>query len=365
MKKAYFLLCTTLCATLAVTSASEVGADRILKEHRLAMLQWQQQVEAAPTRQAKEALIEKAPDSTAYGQRMMQEIGADLGKEWTLPYSTWLMQNNSELKVKEVLYLMNKVEQSLLKSPEIGKFCIALVGAAENDDSLDPNNENTPYQVGFLGNKITFIENVLRETQDKRVKGEASLALSVALGKMGGAADLNKRRLDLLRTAIIEAVDSKVGDVTVGELAQEELYRMTKLTKGQVAPDLVGTDAHGQPLKLSNYRGKVVMLVFWCSWENGPELLDYLRKSAQMHEGKAVQIVTVNKDTTENLKTMVDMGRTVGVTFTDPNAELFTTYRVSTSPWCVVLNKKGVIEYTGPVGSFADLTIDAVLEEKE
>ncbi|SHI69594.1 AhpC/TSA family protein [Rubritalea squalenifaciens DSM 18772] len=364
MNKALSIICTTLCVSLAAANATEAGADRVLKEHRLATLQWQQQLAAAPSVDAKAALIDKAPDASAYGARMIQEIKGGLNQEWSVPYSTWLLQNHPKLLVKEARFMMSAAETAHMKSPEIGKFCIALVGAAENDASVDVANDNTPYQVGFLSEKIKFIEKVLAESPSKRVKGEASLALSMALGKMGGGAGLNKRRLDLLRPAIIDAMDSKIGDTTVGELAQEQLYRMTKLTKGRVAPELVGTNAQGQPLKLSDYRGKVVMLVFWSSWENGPQVLEFLKKSEKQHAGKPFQLIGVNNDTRDNLKDLAELGMVPGVNFSDPDETLFRTYRIETSPWCLVLNQQGVIEYTGQLGSFADLTVNAVLAEK-
>jgi cytochrome oxidase Cu insertion factor (SCO1/SenC/PrrC family) len=36
--------------------------------------------------------------------------------------------------------------------------------------------------------------------------------------------------------------------------------------EGEPAPDIVGTDQDGKQLKLSDYRGKVVLLDFWASW---------------------------------------------------------------------------------------------------
>jgi peroxiredoxin len=44
-------------------------------------------------------------------------------------------------------------------------------------------------------------------------------------------------------------------------------YMVSSLTIGKVAPDIVGEDLDGNQLKLSEYRGKVVLLVFsgdWC-----------------------------------------------------------------------------------------------------
>ena len=35
---------------------------------------------------------------------------------------------------------------------------------------------------------------------------------------------------------------------------------------GKPAPEIDGVDFHGMPLKLSDYQGKVVVVVFWGSW---------------------------------------------------------------------------------------------------
>jgi cytochrome oxidase Cu insertion factor (SCO1/SenC/PrrC family) len=35
---------------------------------------------------------------------------------------------------------------------------------------------------------------------------------------------------------------------------------------GDTAPDIEGTDADGRAFRLSDYRGKVVLLDFWASW---------------------------------------------------------------------------------------------------
>ncbi len=35
---------------------------------------------------------------------------------------------------------------------------------------------------------------------------------------------------------------------------------------GRAAPEIVGTDLDGRPMKLSDFRGKVVMLDFWGDW---------------------------------------------------------------------------------------------------
>lgn len=60
--------------------------------------------------------------------------------------------------------------------------------------------------------------------------------------------------------------DVSMDDVTMGEIAERALFRLRNLAIGQVAPEIEGKDVHGRPFKLSDYRGKVVVLTFWGHW---------------------------------------------------------------------------------------------------
>ena len=48
--------------------------------------------------------------------------------------------------------------------------------------------------------------------------------------------------------------------------ATSALFELKNLSIGKVAPDIVGEDLDGTPMKLSDYRGKVVVLDFWGDW---------------------------------------------------------------------------------------------------
>jgi hypothetical protein len=50
---------------------------------------------------------------------------------------------------------------------------------------------------------------------------------------------------------------------TVREKAEAELFQIRHLAVGQVAPEIEGEDQDGKRFKLSDYRGKVVLLDFW------------------------------------------------------------------------------------------------------
>jgi hypothetical protein len=56
------------------------------------------------------------------------------------------------------------------------------------------------------------------------------------------------------------------GKGTLGQTAERELFAIRHLTIGRPAPEIEGPDLDDRPLKLSDFRGKVVMLDFWGDW---------------------------------------------------------------------------------------------------
>ena len=54
--------------------------------------------------------------------------------------------------------------------------------------------------------------------------------------------------------------------VKLSELADRELFELRHLLPGKPAPEIAGEDIDGKAFKLSDYRGKVVLLDFWGHW---------------------------------------------------------------------------------------------------
>ena len=48
--------------------------------------------------------------------------------------------------------------------------------------------------------------------------------------------------------------------------AKGALNELRHLRIGMVAPDIIGEDIDGKQFKLSDYRGKVVLIDFWGNW---------------------------------------------------------------------------------------------------
>ncbi|MCY2959685.1 MAG: redoxin domain-containing protein [Planctomycetota bacterium] len=89
------------------------------------------------------------------------------------------------------------------------------------------------------------------------------------------AAELQKLGIAGLQAqyeGMLERVSKEYGDVldsrgrAIGPRAEGVLFEMRNLVVGKLAPDIVAEDVDGASFKLSDYRGKVVLLDFWGHW---------------------------------------------------------------------------------------------------
>jgi hypothetical protein len=154
---------------------------------------------------------------------------------------------------------------------------------------------------GFRQEYETYLRTILDRNPHKAVQGVACLSLAQFLHNRLDRLDLIRDRPDLAGDyerrfgkdylaelqrqnharvmkeieALFEQAAAKYGDVkmaviwagdkpiTVGEKASTELFKVRRLAVGREAPDIEGEDQDGKRFKLSDYRGKVVLLDFW------------------------------------------------------------------------------------------------------
>jgi peroxiredoxin len=150
----------------------------------------------------------------------------------------------------------------------------------------------------------------------------------------------------------------------VAKLAEDELYIIRHLNKGRVAPDLVGTDSANRPLKLSDEAGRIVMLLFWSSAMNEAERVIAMTNTVrQRFEGRPVTVLGVNLDPLDKLRSLEADSAVTWRNFSDPDGKLASAYRVNSLPLVYVLDGERRIHFSGTPGSFAELTMEALLSE--
>ena len=215
-------------------------------------------------------------------------------------------------------------------------------------------------------NSLPLLEKIEKDCPDEKIQGVAALGSAMLLKNFGDEPAIMRRRLNLLRKAIIKSSEIEINGVSVAKLAEDELYIIQFLGKGREAPDLAGTDGSGQPMKLSDFKGKVVVLLFWRSEEGSTEqLMEMARLMRERFAGKPFEVVGVNRDPQATLAQMRASGQLAWPNFSDPENKLGAQYRVAAWPLAYVLDGNRQVHYVGGVGSFVELTAAALLEDKK
>jgi peroxiredoxin len=88
-----------------------------------------------------------------------------------------------------------------------------------------------------------------------------------------------------------------VGRGSMAEQASSELEELQTLSVGKAAPEIAGEDTDGRSLQLSDYRGKVVVLAFWGSWNSScRSMFPYERSLVIRMRGRPFVLLGVSSD---------------------------------------------------------------------
>ena len=313
---------------------------------------WHQQLNVASTPEQKRALYDLKPQVEVFCDRLKAQLKGEGAHAWTLKHHAFLLEHDPRIQLEDEEILLDWVERTHLKSPGAGKFCLALIAHRPNKTKLQMR-------------KIALADKISTQNPSREDQGLAALAHSIALGVMGEGDEIVAKRLELVRKAIVHAANEVIGDKKASDYAQAEVFQITKLTLGRQAPGLSGKDVAGDPIALSDYRGRVVMLVFWSqSAKNNQEVLEFCRGVVARRQGQNMILLGVNNDLVDDLATLKIENQVTWRNFSDPQGALFGQYHITQIPYCMILDAEGKILYKGLPGAFADFALQSALEEQ-
>jgi RNA polymerase sigma factor (sigma-70 family) len=173
--------------------------------------------------------------------------------------------------------------------------------------AASPDVEHLPECLGIIRHPRwadkyeKHLRTILTATPHAHVRFSAHFALATVLAR--GAAGRKEEARQLYEQFVKDYAGRDQGDGwdhLVKELisrARDEIDELLVRRVGQTAPDIEGEDLDGRPMKLADYRGKVVLLSFWASW-CGPcmRLVPHERALQQRLAGKDFALVGVNGD---------------------------------------------------------------------
>lgn len=120
------------------------------------------------------------------------------------------------------------------------------------------------YDGYVIGEKkaVDTLETLLAKSPNAEVKATALSSLAgINMPYSGGTPEQAKKARGYLDRLVKEFPNSKSA-----ARAKGAIFELQNLQIGQTAPDIEATDENGKAFKLSDYRGKVVVLDFWGFW---------------------------------------------------------------------------------------------------
>ncbi len=140
---------------------------------------------------------------------------------------------------------------------------------------------------------------IIRENPSRYVRGQAVYALPKVILRAGEARQDEAIELFRAYQKEFDSKDPPTASLERGQRQSADNYIKTirALRIGKPAPAIEGVDTNGKPLKLTDYKGKVVIVSVWGTWcLPCMQFVAYERKLVERMKGKAFALVGINLD---------------------------------------------------------------------
>jgi len=306
---------------------------------------------------------EKALDALKpFGERAVKLIEADPKDETSLKASQFYLQSIGSAPGKGFGPMTGKVLKNLtqnhVEAKEIGQL-LQIASQIEGDETT------------------AFLKAVAEKAKDDGVKGRATLALADAAAKKAEDSKATKDERAAAEKQAKEGYDRVVkdfGDVgggrgkKLGEQAKDGLYKLEKLTVGKAAPDSECENLDGKKMKLSDFKGKVVVLDIWATW-CGPcrAMIPHEREMVEKLKDKPFVLVSVSADAKkETLTEFLEKEKMPWQHWWNgQKGGVIDDYKVEFFPNIYVIDAKGVIRHKQIRGEELEKAVEELIKEAE
>jgi thiol-disulfide isomerase/thioredoxin len=334
--------------------------QRIQAQYREACERFAEAVFRAETPEARAELARTAPRLDVFAIRAAQLAAANPKDEPAFEALVWLTR--------------------FLDQPAVVKALAAVPGAKPADPpvKVDPlallaehhlNNPKLAALCQSISLDLPGADALVRTAADKstatEVRGLAGYRLATTLIDRSekAAEDLFERI-----AADPAMADVKLGTKSLKALAEGELREIRLLAVGKPLPDVTGEGLDGKALKVSDYRGKVVVVDVWATW-CGPckAMIPHEREMVKRLDGKPFALISVSCD--EEKDTLTKFLEKTPMPWVHwwvgRDSALGKALNIRFYPTIYVLDAKGVIRHKNIRGEKLEAAVEALLREAE
>jgi len=130
--------------------------------------------------------------------------------------------------------------------------------------------------------------------------------------------------------------------------AAEDLFKKLKVERlkwKRAAPDVPMEDIHGKPVRMADFKGKIVFLNFWATW--CPPCIREMTTMETLHQElgeKGLVVLAVNfRESGDQVRGFIRSNKFTFTTVLDPKGKVSKLYRVWSLPMTIFVGKRGEI----------------------
>jgi peroxiredoxin len=331
--KAIVLLLLSTVTILAQAPASPLATEirAIIDEYENSVRANTQKLIAAATEEEKNKFRASIPSAGPYATKMMKLVQTNLDQPDVVKGVNWLVTGAAGF-------------------PE-GQEALKMLGTTFSDRA---GIAEAVKQLEYHGLPA---EPVLKAVIEKNTHRDEKAAALYALGAIHfknfdasadrvSAAASKSKALECFQQLYADYEDVTIQGFKLSDTVAKMFFEMTSLQVGCEAPEIEGKDADGVAFKLSDYRGKYVIVIFWGGWCHACHgTLPLMNQAAEQLKDKNAVVIGVNTDIeTEAKKALADyrvgFRNVLDNTSSGPNTTL---YNLRNFPTLYLIDPKGVI----------------------
>jgi len=380
-------------ATRATTRGPGETYKSLIAEFEQAAAAFRDRVQQAATPAVREDLLGREMPEDRFAPRFLALAEAEPGSETAADALEWIVRRADPLRSPTAGVYARAV--AILLRDHIGRQDLAEVATLLGD-----RGGSGP---AIAGSQEALLRGLMEKSTHREVRGRACLSLAEGRAALAGQIELIRRRPelrpaivrlsseewvdDILRrdpdalrgeaVALLERVVREYGDVRGGngrgqkvkpfaDHAARALVELHHLTVGTEAPELKSTDLRGKPVRLSDYRGQIVVVDVWATWcVPCRALIPDLRRLAERFKGQPLTVVSIS----------VDQERAAVETFTakepmpwelwydGPEGGVLEAWNIHGLPSVFVIDARGVVRARNLSGAELDREVEKLVKE--
>jgi peroxiredoxin len=237
----------------------------------------------AKTEEEKNKYRATVPSAEPYAEKVLKMVQQNTDDPGTGPAVSWLVTQASAFPQGQIALQM------------LGTTHVAQAGIAEAVKSL----EFYPFEMA-----VPLLNAVREKNPNKDEKAAATYALGMQhfrrfeVSADEKAAETEKTKaMDYFQEISSKYADAAIKGFPLADQAGRTMFELANLSVGSECPEIDGKDVDGSAFKLSDFRGKQVVLMFWGGWCHACHgVLPMVNQMVTDLKDKPVVVLGINTD---------------------------------------------------------------------